>query len=157
MTTDDLILDPDQFRSSVATAKDRFSRIRKKHPTLKGFLVISLAGGQTGIGSSAREILKEFPALVVDDEAKARIKSFLKTPEPKDASDTEKKRLKEQFEQLASALKYDGKCQIEIRFDAINYELVWQLQTDELVDRELTPQTKASIRIVLGTLAHFAG
>jgi hypothetical protein len=33
--------------------------------------------------------------------------------------------------------------------------LVWKLQADELVDRNLTPQTKASIRIVLGTLAHF--
>ena len=31
-----------------------------------------------------------------------------------------------------------------------------QLQADELVDRELTPQTPASIRIVLGTLAAFA-
>jgi len=35
----------------------------------------------------------------------------------------------------------------------LEYDLIWKLQTDELVDRELTPQTKASIRIVLGTVS----
>jgi hypothetical protein len=43
--------------------------------------------------------------------------------------------------------------QVEIRFDSLNYELIHVLQTDELVDRQLTPQTRASIRIVLGTLS----
>lgn len=36
------------------------------------------------------------------------------------------------------------------------YEPISKLQSDELVDRELIPQTRASIRIVLGTLANFA-
>ena len=53
--------------------------------------------------------------------------------------------------------KYDEKCQVEIRFNDLNYNLVWKLQVDDLIDRNLTPQTKASIQIVLGTLAHFAG
>ncbi|NLX23330.1 MAG: hypothetical protein GXY55_16890 [Phycisphaerae bacterium] len=39
----------------------------------------------------------------------------------------------------------------------MDYELIWKLQTDELVDRNLTPQTKASIRIVLGTVARRLG
>ena len=34
--------------------------------------------------------------------------------------------------------------------------LIRQLQSDELVDRELTPQTAASIRIGLATLSAFA-
>ncbi len=151
-----LQLNEDQFKSAVKAARARFSLIRKKHPGLKAHLVISLAGGQTGIGSAAREILKDFPALIVEDDAKARIKSFLKTPVSKDASDAEKKQFEQQSGELASELKYDGKCQVEIRFDALNYELVWQLQADELVDPALTPQTRASIRIVLGTLAGFA-
>jgi len=55
--------------------------------------------------------------------------------------------------QLVHKLKYDEKCQIEIRFLDLKYDLVWKLQADDLIDRNLTPQTKASIRIVLGTLA----
>ncbi len=35
------------------------------------------------------------------------------------------------------------------------FELIRQNQSDELVDRELTPQTRASIRIVLGSLSSF--
>jgi hypothetical protein len=35
------------------------------------------------------------------------------------------------------------------------HELIRQLQSDEMVDRELTPQTRASIRIVLGSLSSF--
>ncbi len=38
----------------------------------------------------------------------------------------------------------------------VSYCLMCKLQVDQLVDRQLTPQTKASIRIVLGTVDHFA-
>ena len=43
---------------------------------------------------------------------------------------------------------------VEIRFDEkkANLSLIDELRKDELVSREHTPQTKASIRIVLGTL-----
>ncbi len=63
--------------------------------------------------------------------------------------------LQDELQQLAATLQYDEKCQVEIRFSELKYDLVWKLQTDDLVDRNLTPQTKASIRIVLGTLAQF--
>jgi len=52
--------------------------------------------------------------------------------------------------QLVHKLKYDEKCQIEIRFLDLKYDLVWKLQADDLIDRNLTPQTKASIRICSG-------
>ena len=61
-----------------------------------------------------------------------------------------------QFDQMASRLQYDESCQVELRFSDLKYELVWKLQMDDLVDRNLTPQTKASILIVLGTIAQFA-
>lgn len=38
----------------------------------------------------------------------------------------------------------------------LDYALIAHLQADDLVDRELTPQTRASIRIVLGALAAFS-
>ncbi|HPO50056.1 MAG TPA: hypothetical protein PLO89_06985, partial [Spirochaetota bacterium] len=38
---------------------------------------------------------------------------------------------------------------IELRFDILNYSLINKLRKDDLIDKELTPQTAASIRIVV--------
>ena len=57
--------------------------------------------------------------------------------------------------QLVSQLQYDDRYQVEIRFQYLNYDLIWNLQVDDLIDCDLTPQGKASIRIILGTLGRF--
>jgi hypothetical protein len=96
--------------------------------------------------------------MVVDDSNKNTALDFqssLELLEWKDKKSLEIERLKEQLDQLAHQLNYDEKCQVEIRFNDLKYDLIWKLQADDLVDRNLTPQTKASIRIVLGTLAQF--
>jgi len=161
------MLNLDQLQVAVAAAKRRFDLLAKKHPDLKAnlqngepvsYLVLSLPGGQTGINSSPTKTLRDFPAMVIDDAAKTsalKLLSRLKILDWKAITGSETEHLKEQLNSLALQLKYDDNCQIEIRFNDLTYDLVWKLQTDELVDRELTPQTKSSIRIVLGTLAHF--
>ena len=146
----------DQLQIAVAAAKRRFDLIRKKYPGLKAYLVLSLPGGQTGIDSSPTQILSEFPAMIVDDSTKTSaldLLSRLKALESEATTGPERERLRQQLDQLAPQLKYDGNCQIEIRFNDLKFDLVWKLQVDDLVDRDLTPQTKASICIVLGTLA----
>ena len=150
------MLNLDQLQTAVAAAKRRFALIRKKYPELKAYLVLSLPVGQTGIDSSPAQILHEFPAMVIDNETKASLLNLQsRQSDPKTSQEAER-RMKQQMEHLASQLTYDDKCQIEIRFHTLNYDLVWKLQADdELIDRNLTPQTRASIRIVLGTLAHF--
>jgi hypothetical protein len=108
MKSPDKCLNYDQLQTGVAAANAHFALIRKKYPELKMY---------------PKEILKEFPALVVNDAAKALILDFLKTPEAKDASDAEKKRLKDQFANLADELSYGGNCQVETRSDAFEHEL----------------------------------
>ena len=152
------MLSLDQLQVAVTAAKRQFGLIRKKYPELKAYLVLSLPGGQTGIDSSPAQILKEFPAMVVDDSNKNTALDFqssLELLEWKDKKSLEIERLKEQLDQLAHQLNYDEKCQVEIRFNDLKYDLIWKLQADDLVDLNLTPQSKASIRIVLGTLAQF--
>jgi hypothetical protein len=163
------MLNLDQLQIAVAGAKRRFDQIRNKYPDLKArllngqpasALVLSLPGGQTGIDSSPVDILSKFPAMVVDDSTKAsalNLLSRVKILEAQAATGPETERLKKQLDQLAPQLKYDEQCRVEIRFNDLKYDLVWKLQADDLIDRNLTPQTKASIRIVLGTLAQFAG
>jgi hypothetical protein len=163
------MLDLDKLQVAVAAAKRRFDLLQKKHPDLKArlwngesvaVLVLSLPGGQTGINSSPTQILREFPAMVVGDSVKTGALNLLSRIEKLEWDATtghELARLKKQLDCLAVQLKYDEKCQVEIRFNDLTYDLVWKLQKDDLVDRDLTPQTKASIQIVLGTLGQFAG
>jgi hypothetical protein len=147
----------DQFQVSLANASQQFSLLRKKYPELKAYLVLSLLGKQINLDLSPKDILSAFPTMVVDDEAKSHMLSFLKKPLKNDASEAEKERWKKQAHELSLNLKYAGNIQFEMRFNSLNYDLIWKLQSDELVDRCLTPQTKASINIVLGTISHFAG
>lgn len=94
--------------------------------------------------------------MVIDDAAKASLLNLRSRQSETKTGPAAERRMKDQMEHLASQLTYDDKCQVEIRFNDLNYNLVWKLRADDdLVDRNLTPQTRASIRIVLGTLARF--
>ncbi|NLW85333.1 MAG: hypothetical protein GXY38_00485 [Planctomycetes bacterium] len=155
----------DQLRCAIAVAKQRFDMMRKKHPNVKAYLVLSMLDGQASIDASPVELLSEFPSMVVDDEGKAAalsVMTHLKRLHAasdglgKEQAAEQKAECKRRLDCALTNLHYKDKCQIEIRFSELDYELIWKLQTDELVDRNLTPQTKASIRIVLGTVASFA-
>jgi hypothetical protein len=155
------MLNFDQLQVAVAAAKHRFDLIQKKYPNLKArlptgqaasYLVLSLPGGQAGIDSSPIQILDEFPALVVDDSVKANALNVRERLASATATGPETEQLKKQLGQLATQLKFHEQCQVEMRFNDLKYDLVWKLQADDLIDRSLTPQTKASIRIVLGTI-----
>jgi formate dehydrogenase maturation protein FdhE len=149
-------LDLDQLEAAVAAARERFASLRAKHPQLRGYLVFCLPGKQAGITTSPSEILATLPAMVIDDAAKSALQAFLRNPPDKSASEKDKQIWNEQLHALTAGLRYRGDYRIEIRFDHLDYTLIARLQSDELVDRELTPLTRASIRIVLGTLAALA-
>lgn len=149
------MLDYEQLKAAIGAAQRRFAMIRKRYPELKAHLVLSSPKGQTKIDSSPTQILTDFPAMVVADGIKARVLDLLNSVASMNVDDPERKRPQKQADTLAVQLKFDETCQVEIRFGDLNYELVWKLQADELVDWNLTPKTKASIRIVLGTLDRF--
>jgi len=100
-----------------------------------------------------------FPRFCAEHLTDHRTLSTLKGLEgqSKTGPETERlvKQLTEKLDQLALRLRYDAQCQIEIRFSKLDYDLVWKLQVDDLVDRNLTVKSKASIRIILGTLSQF--
>lgn len=124
-----------QLQTAVTAAKWQFAIIRKKYPELKGYLVLSLPGGQTGVDSSPIQILNEFPKLITDEKARATARNLLEQLEAKDLKEPEKARLEQRLAQVARQFKYDETCQVEIRFEQLNYSLIWKLQTDELVGR----------------------
>ena len=161
------MLNYEQLQVAVAAAKQQLSLILKKYPDLIPkkvdipqipYLVIALPGEQVWIDCTPKDILEKIPAMVIDSSAKMKTLTLLtsiKKLESQDKADSDIKRLLNEFEELVTQLQYDGKYQVEIRFKYLAYEQIWELQVDDLVDRDLTPQGKASIRIVLGTLARF--
>lgn len=155
----------DQLQAAVAAAKRRFEQLRDKHPELKvrlptgapvAILVLSLPGGQIEIDSSPMQILTGFPAMIIENAAKTSALKLLSSQSKALGGTEAAQEIKQQLSTLVTQLDFDEKCQVELRFNELWFDLVWKLQTDELVDHDLTPQTKASIRVVLGTLAQFA-
>lgn len=145
-------LDLSQFQGALVAANQHFAEIRRKYPTLRAYLVLSLRGGQTKLDGELADSICEFPSLLMDNRVKTKTLELIKKLKPKESTKPEQIRLKDELKDLAKDLEFDGSVQVELRFHNLDYGLIWKLQSDDLVDRELTPQTRASINIVLGTL-----
>ena len=149
-------IDSTQFQQALTAANAQFALIQKKYPTLKGYLVLSLKGHQTPIDAPLQKMTQDIPDLLLKGEHRSRFIELLAAPVSENSPTSQNAARSEQLQQLTRALELNGLVQVEIRFQQLDYSLVWKLQTDELVDRQLTPQTKASIRIVVGTLSSFS-
>lgn len=95
----------------------------------KPYLVLSSRLGQVEIDASLEKQTADFPEMFTEETRKAKFKGDI--------------------------VYLDNIC-IELRFTSLVYELIWLLQQDPLVDRALTPQTHASIRIVVGTVENLS-
>ncbi len=154
-----------ELKIVIDNATALFAALKEKYPKLAGYLVYSSPHGQCNLTTDLFEILKAFPAMIVDSRRKEKTMALVQSivsleKEKKDnvnAKDTvaEKiKQLKNDLSQMIDELVLRDDTFVEIRFDEkkVNLPLIYELQKDELVSRMHTPQTKASIRIVLGTL-----
>ena len=149
------MLNYDQLQMAANAASQHFKLIRQKYPAIKAYLVYSSTAGQAMLGSSPAQILDEFQAMISDDANKTKAQPLLERSKIDSLPSSEKMRVNEELAKIGRLFKFDSQSQVELRFSELNYQLIWQLQTDELVDRQLTPQTKASIRIVLGKVDQF--
>ena len=157
-----------QFHEALAAGKLRIKLIKDRHPELKGYLALGSQNEQTEADNDLPRMIEEFPDLFHDSVIKTRAKNHVcnlriaeKSYENAKLGQRSKiseviKVLKEGIQDISRNLVVNGNCRIEIRFRHLDYALIWKLQSDEGVDRDLTPQTRASIRIVLGTLSRFA-
>jgi hypothetical protein len=142
-----------------------FKEIKKKYAGLLGNLVFSSSIGQCTMSSDTLKILTEFPNMVCDSfrkqKALALIDSIHRAEMDKKSSapHVKKKDLSQiiekanrDLEPILGLLEMRDDTFIEIRFDGSSLDLIFELQKDPLVSKEYTPQTPASIRIVLGTV-----
>lgn len=163
-------MNAEELKIAVEKANDLFKRLKNKYPTFAGEPVFSSPHGQCHLTTNMLQILKTFPAMVSDspqkDKALLIVQSIVSLEkEKKNAAWDVKENINEKIKKfvgdaspLIDRLELREDTFVEIRFDEkkVNLPLIFELQKDELVSQEHTPQTKASILIVLGTIGNFS-
>ena len=121
---------------------------------MKAYLVLALRGEQASDLTNLESILRGFPSIISGDNS-ANFRRHLKATKQQNGKSYELVEWHKLFQQYAENSNYLGEAQFELRFNYLDFDLIRQLQQDELVNQQLTPQTKASIRIVLGAVVEF--
>lgn len=152
-------MNAEKLKVVVGKSNILFVKLKEKYSGLKGYLVFSLPVGQCKLTTNLAEILNYFPQMITNCKQKEKGLQLLQKindieRENKknigNTKSTEKLRL--QLDEIVSNMEVNEYTFVEIRFKEADFDLIFELQKDELISQEHTPQTKASIRIVLGTL-----
>jgi hypothetical protein len=161
--------------TAIDKAKSAFKAIMDNDPglkELKGYLVLSSSHGQFQITDDPLEtlhILKEFPTMISESEFKEKGIKLLETiqgleVELKNAAPgNTKAKIQKKIENASNLLnanlqkiEFKEDTFIEIRFKRPVLDLIFKMQKNPFISQAHTPQTQASIRIVLGTLIELA-
>lgn len=159
-------MNTEELHITVFKALDLYLALKNKYPALAGDLVFSSPRGQCHMTRHVLEIFKTFPDMISDSPQKEKASGIVQsivvlekerknaTADVKEKTSEKIKKLTGEVNPLLDFLELRDDTFVEIRFDAkkVNLPLIFELQKDELVSQEHTPQSKASIRIVLGTL-----
>ena len=156
----------EDLTAAIDQANSTFKAIMDHYSGLKGYLVLSSPYGQCELTDDPLQILKEFPAMISDSEVKDKGIKLLETIRGLEvelkyaAQGNMKAEVQKKIDKAAHLLNADLKkiefkedTFIEIRFIKTPLlDLIFKMQKDPLVSQIHTPQTQASIWIVLGTL-----
>lgn len=147
------------LETAVEKSTSLFKKLKEKYKTLSGYLVFSSPYGQCELTTDLAKVLNSFPLMIVDCKQKDKGLQILQKindieAENKKSSGNSKsiEKLRQQLDENVINLEVHEDTFVEIRFKGIDYNMLSELQKDELISQEYTPQTKASIRIVLGTI-----
>ena len=155
----DQFMNATQLKSAVDKSNELFTKLKMKYPSLNGYLVFSSPYGQCELTTNAADILKSFPLMIVD--SKQKVKGLQLWQKINDIEAENKKnvgnpksseKFRLQLDDIVKNMEVKEDTFVEIRFKGTDYDMIFALQKDELISQEHTPQTKASIRIVLGVL-----
>lgn len=159
-------------KEDLITAIDKANKIFKtlmfNYQGLKGYLVLSSPYGQFELIDDALQsiqILKDFPDMISESEFKDKGIKLFETIQRLEVelkhvshgnkkAEIQKKLVKESnlLNSTLEKIEFKEDTFIEIRFKWPILDLIFKMQKDPLVSQLHTSQTKASVRIVLGTL-----
>ena len=140
-----------------------FKKLNEKYSKIDGYLVFSSPYGQCRLTTDRTRILDSFPQMIVDDKQKEKVLHLLEKVseiESEDKKVSGKQKSSEKFKlkltEAVTDLEFKDDTFVEIRFNHGNLDLIFELKQDELISQEHTPQTKASIQVVLGTIGELS-
>ncbi|MGV8058589.1 MAG: hypothetical protein AB2L12_11275 [Smithellaceae bacterium] len=153
----------DQLKIALEKAHRILKVIKIKYIGLSGYLVFTSQSGQCYATIDLMEILKDCPDMIEESAAKEKALAINKTlnaikKEGKAITGSSSKLYENWENAMTESIKVMDELAIkddilvELRFTKANLPLIHELKKDKLVSALHTPQTKASIRIVLGTL-----
>ncbi len=143
----------------VTGARARLKDLKARYPRLDAWLVFALREHQVDLASDLPKILATFPGVFEGDAHRRAAEPLGKRIAEADknwvdltqAERRARQELMAKLAPLVARLTVSSNVLVELRFETLDYALIDELRLDGLVDRERTPQTRASIRIVLGT------
>jgi hypothetical protein len=154
--------------SAIEKANNLVKKISCKYADMagmKGYLVLSSIYGQCRLTDDPLTILIDFPAMIFESEYKDKVSKLLETMQDLEAQlkyasrGKKKKEIQEKIKKASlnlnanlNKIEFKEDTFIEIRFKRPVLDLVFKLKKDPLISQVHTPQSQASIRIVLGTL-----
>ena len=152
----------------IENANRIFDEIKKKFKGIRAYLVFSSPHGQSGITSNMQMIAEEFPEMVHDSIHKKgacaliqNIRSLKQEIDHTFAAKLKSDLNKEMDTAITELVKISENLRVkedifvEIRFNVLDYNIIDELRKYPLISLKYTPQTRASIRIVLGRLYDF--
>lgn len=157
------------------SATQRLKEIREVFPSLRAYIVYSSRWGQAEFGLPIEQSFMAFPKQFEMEELEYdrniaigyRAKYFLDPPREKEPNrrigEEDKAKMKAEGKELISQIietlclvPLSNNLCVEMRFHDLDFDLIAELQKCPLVSRELTPQGRDSIKIVLGNISDFS-
>jgi hypothetical protein len=150
---------PTELERVVAGARARLKDLKGRYPRLDAWLVFALREHQVDLPADLPKILATFPGVfeagvyrrAAEPLAKRIAEADKNWADLTQAERRVRHQLMAKLEPLEARLTISSNVLVELRFETLEYALIDELRGDSLVDRDRTPQTRASIRIVLGT------
>lgn len=136
----------DELSLTIRTGRELFAAITARYPELKPYLVMCYHGTQIDIPDNPLSVLIQGPRMVADDHSKQAAIELLQRLD--NARIKFRDELERQLNALSKEFRFVSDITFEIRFERLVYESIWWMQLDSAIDKERTPQDKASIRIV---------
>jgi len=142
----------DQLIVVIEKANRLFKALTDKYGDENDYLVFSSRFGQCEITTDVKKILKDFPEMIVDSVSKTEAIESIKGGKQIENQGGNSNGPNHNINSGLKELEFRDDTFVEIRFSNLKFETIYQMQKDPLVSQKHTPQTRASIRIVLGTL-----
>ena len=154
--------------SAIEKANNLVKKISCKYADMagmKGYLVLSSIYGQCRLTDDPLTILMNFQTMIFESEYKGKGIEMLRTMQDIESKSryASRGKMKKEFREKIkkttlnlnanlNKIEFKEDTFIEIRFELPILNVIFKLKKDPLVSQVHTPQSQASIRIVLGTL-----